>query len=728
MAGSIRRSLLEGAFFLVLWLAAWPSCLGAAASGSGLDLQMRADASGDTRVVNVWADHLEYYRDQEMVVGEGHVVVKQGDVSLFAGQASLDLHSNRVRARDDVLWSQGGQEVHADRIEVDMKSGSGKAEGIHYYKSPWIAGGGRVEKKGEKEVEISDSAFTTCDRESPHYRLVARRIRIVLDESLSAANVVAYVGRVPVLYIPYFSRNLKDPRPPFLVRPGSDQAEGVFVKTTVNYYLSESQYGSVQFDWMQKLGTGEGLTHHYKLPGGRGEAGGYYARDKNTGLEHWTGHFGHSQDFGRGYSLLGNLDMLSDATVNNAYSQSRVDSYQRHSYLSFQSSQADYAWNAQLSDTRVLEPFGDSLTGLSYREVVVERRVPSLRYDLFARPLFAGANLYRSLGASFDRSYLEGTTATAGAYLNRLALSPTLLYDLVLPRRNSLSVSLTADQALLANDQDRSSDTAVTVLSTRQELQTRWRRGITTHLSHDHSRQVSHPESLPFSGLLTEHAGVQLDGSLRDSLQVILSGGIDLRPFRVEDELQRLDLATLQAGWNPPYPANATLLAAYHVATGQLKSVDAGFNVSERDDSWQFSLSGSWVSNRIVRAVPRPEDDPHAPARVVPVSMDALGISSPLLYFPPQDVFRIKAGSSFKVGEKWRLTLTEGLNLATRKVDEGSVSVWRDLHCWEAQFSVGQRLDGSPEFGFTLMLKAFPQFKATSASQTGTYGLQNFGL
>jgi hypothetical protein len=134
------------------------------------------------------------------------------------------------------------------------------------------------------------------------------------------------------------------------------------------------------------------------------------------------------------------------------------------------------------------------------------------------------------------------------------------------------------------------------------------------------------------------------------------------------------------------------------------------------------------VSNRIVQSVLRPEDDPNAPPRIVPVSMAALGITDPRLYFPPPDVFKIKAGTSFRVGDKWVLTLTEGLNLATRKVDEGSVGVWRDLHCWEAQFSVGQRLDGSPEVGFTLFLKAFPQFKATSASQTGTYGLQNFGL
>src|SRR6185369_14309833 len=97
----------------------------------------------------------------------------------------------------------------------------------------------------------------------------------------------------------------------------SDRVQGAFVKTTVNYYLSDRHYGSVQFDWMQKLGTGEGLTHHYKVPGGNGEAGGYYSKDKNTGLEHWTSHLGHRQDFGRGYSLLGNLDTVSDQSLNN---------------------------------------------------------------------------------------------------------------------------------------------------------------------------------------------------------------------------------------------------------------------------------------------------------------------------------------------------------------------------------------------------------------------------
>jgi hypothetical protein len=346
-----------------------------------------------------------------------------------------------------------------------------------------------------------------------------------------------------------------------------------------------------------------------------------------------------------------------------------------------------------------------------YQETIQERTLPSAAFNLFARPL-GGTRLYRSLSAGLGRSYQAGTTATAETYLDRVFLAPTLEYSFRLPRRNSLTATLGFDESLNRLESESGPGYGRSIYSTGLDLQTRWKYGLTSDLTHSFSRQVDHLEGLPFAGILSHEAGLRLDAGL-PGLHLTLDGAIDLRPYRRDDWVQRFEPLRLGGSWTPDPAVEVNLDSSYHVPTSQLKTLDLGLHLLDLAGFWQLSLSSSWVNNRLNQALPRPGDDPQAP---------------PLLNFDNRlpDVFLLSPGATFALGEKWRLTLTQRVNLVTKRIEEQSVGLWRDLHCWEAEVSVRQRLDGAQEFGFSINLRAFPQFKASLPGSA--VGLENFGF
>jgi hypothetical protein len=707
MRETIGALLLGGAFFL--------------GPVHGYGATPKADAAGDTLEVQVWGDHLEYHREGDLVDGSGHVIIRRGGMTLFADQVSLDLAANRLEAEGNVTWSEGDQEVEAGRVKLDMKTGDGLAEGIRYFKHPWVASGKLVEKKGEKQFILRQSAFSTCLRATPHYRLVARKIKIIPGERLIATNVVAYVGVFPVFWIPWFSRNLKDSRPPILIRPGYDQIQGDFTKTTYNYFYSPDEYGSLEYDWRNKLGNSYGITHDYRLLGAAGALGGYFAFDKNASLSNWNAHFDHRQPLFKGITLTAHTDLQSSANpiFNNNYDLGEADTYRRQSYANLQSSQPEHAWTLQVLDTRTNNPLTNTAGAVvDYQEVVNQRLLPSATYQLFSRPLFKNGRLYRDLSASASRTYQPSSNGDPETYQDQVSLNPHLEYGLRLPKRQNLTAGVTLQESLLGLESQGGSAMNQTGYVTNLDLHTRYKYGLTSDVIHSFGRQISHPESLPFAGVTQHHLTLSGTGTWsKASLQA--TSGLDLLPYQPVSWTDRLDLPRLSGSWNTSKASVLNFDGSFHLPLGQVKTLNLGYHFMDPTGSWQATLGSTWVNNRITQET-QIERIAHGEDLSAPAPLEwAAAPRDP-------DVVLFNAGATFAIGPKWRVTLTQRINLATRRIEEQHLTLWRDLHCWEMDFSVGQRLDGTQETGFSLSLKAFPSIKATLPGSS--VGLENFGF
>ena len=677
-----------------------------AASVPEINMKTGVDFRDSKQQVTLHGDKLVYdHLEQGMVVtGEGNVYVQMDNMRLFADHVVVDMASNRLKADGRVVWHDGGNTVYAGKIDIDLETQNGEILDLMYHHKDWIAIADRAEKKGEKEVYLYKSQATSCLCEAPQYRIVARELHLTLNERIRAHGVWLYIGVMPLLYVPYYTQSLKDPRPPIIIRPGFDRSRGLWLMTTYNYYFSDRNFGSLQYDWLGTAGNGYGWKHEYKLFGGVGSLDGYYFFNReNPPDRRFTGHFKHLQEFGEGYSLRANVDLLSDYRVNNDLEQDAIDVFQRSSYLSLQSSQKSYAWNMQISERQILQPDENGYNDY----IVVDQTLPAFSFSRFSASLFKSKNYFWSFKGSASRQLnvpvaetgFYDTTLSYNSY--RASISPQLSVRYVLPWQNSFSGSVAWNQYWEKKDAEGEElgDNRGT-LGTTTGLQTRWGEGWQTDLSYETLRQLTRVETLPLSGILTNRIGLRVNGMFGETLTLYSTTGFDLRGYQVDDELKRIDLVRTQLNWMPDDHKNLSSSSNYNVSTGQIKTLTSSFSLNDREQRWNFSLGTTWVNNKIIL---KTQEDPNAPAFLEEDEDHLL-----------PDQLQLNTRVRLNISDKWKLNYYYNYNVTTKKIDNQAVTLWRDLFCWDLQLFVREKPYTGWQFGFALSLKAAPDVQASS--------------
>ncbi|MES2200688.1 MAG: hypothetical protein V4498_00390, partial [candidate division FCPU426 bacterium] len=444
--------------------------------------------------------------------------------------------------------------------------------------------------------------------------------------------------------------------------------------------------------------------------GGKGEASGYYTRDKNNpDNQSWTGNFRHRQEFSKSLRLLANADFISQYLVNQQYDLNRVDTFQNRKFVSLQSGGRDYNWNLDVSETQALQRrLGNDPSQRDY--VVIQRSLPALGFSRFSRPLIPGSSLYFAVNGSMSRALtvpLSQTATglpaydTAAAYETSFAgLTPSLSYSLRLGRLGSLNLNTGFSQSYVRKDIESGMGRGVSV--GRSDVT--WRLplgGVSAYFGHRVSRQFSQMETQRFAGLLEHRLSLNSTWSPLESLSLLAGADYDLLPYKTDSDLRRLGLLRMQGLYSPDERRNLMLVSTYDAPTGQFKTVDSNFSVSGPKKRWQTGAGFSWVNNRITQ-IPGPLD-PNAPA--------IFGYEEP---HRTPDQFLATWRASMAVTEHWSLSGYQRLNLASKAVDEQAFSFWRDLHCWDLEIYGRERVYTGWQFGFTLTLRALPQVSASS--------------
>lgn len=686
-------------------------------TGTAKSVALRAPGEGQT-----WNEHeemrlsgekLEYFQEEKILKGEGGVELNFGTLRLKADRVMVDMESNTLVAEGEVIWADNGNTIYASRVQLNLKTQQGSADNLLFRHGSWVATGSEAYKKSEKDLVLVGAQASSCLKENPHYRLVCKQIVARLNDRVTAKNVMVYIGVAPAFYLPYYTQSIRDSRPPFEIRPGYDRVNGVFLRTAYNYYFDEDQWGSVRFDWMDKTGTGYGLSQHYKLLGGEGDALGYYTRDKNNPEnQSWTGNFGHRQDFGNGLKLLANADFISAYKVNEIYSLNNVDTYQNRKFLSLQSGQKDYSWNLDLSDTQQLQQKLGDLDPAHREYVTTQRALPSLSFNRYSKPLISGLSLYYGISGSISRTFVPVTATALGNtvfdeanayYTNAVGLVPSLSYTQRLIRGLALSGNFSTSQSYLRSDKDtqgRGISSGSALFNLRVPL-----RGVRLDLGYRNSRQFSQIETLRFAGLTENRLTLNSNLMLSQDISLIANTDYDMLPYTLSDSVRRLGLIRVQGFYAPSEHRSVMLVSAYHVPTSQIKTFDVNFNLNDFKRRWETGGGFSWVNNQILQMAQ--SADPNTP----------LSFNFEYPHRSPDQVL-VTWRAKMIVTDHWSVSGYQRLDLASKAIAEQAFSVLRDLHCWNLELYGRERSFTGWQFGFTLTLKALPRVKASSAPIT----------
>lgn len=272
---------------------------GGADLGFGRDpaAAVRTNAAGPAKTVKkdgpieAMADSVDYDKKTGIIVARGNVLIKRGDQELRADQVTVNSNTEDVEARGNCILTRGDGEgeFKSESLKYNFKTRLGDSARLRGNVPPFRI---QAEHPEITPTPLSGNAYvlngamvTTCSNEfsDSHYHVSARKLKVVPGEYVEAEGATIYMGVVPVMYMPYWHRNL-DGEDGFTVYPGYTSPWGGFLLSSYRYRINPLLRGETHVDYRTKRGVGLGQDFKWaeKNPTNtyKGELDLYYVNDK----------------------------------------------------------------------------------------------------------------------------------------------------------------------------------------------------------------------------------------------------------------------------------------------------------------------------------------------------------------------------------------------------------------------------------------------------------------
>lgn len=662
--------------------------------------------SSDTQV-HMQADTIEYLKDQGLVMARGQVHVQEGANHLYADTIRYDTDSQDVQANGHVVWQDGTQTVETESLTYNLRTKKGKAFDIKTTSPPWITTGGEVDIEPSKIV-IKKAIATTCDyaADYQHYHMEADKITIYSNDYLVAENVIFYIGKVPVFYFPFFVKAIHDVRTPFSFSTGSTDYLGNYLLLTNNYFISPTNYGALYTDYFSKQGFGLGIRHEIALNDSSVfSLYGYGVDDKTKGIFRWESRLRGLWAISSSIQGRVEADLPGDGYFSQDYSVARRDptlvSTLREYDVSATLTKQQYTLGLLLRRQETPDPNDPNETHF----IESLQNLPQINFSLFPQPFLTRNFLKYDMTLDADHTY----TSLNDYYVSHVSGEFGLSESQVLLKTQTIYTRVALDESY----QDVS-DTGVTVgagsagstgsVNASSTWSGRWSEFYTTNVTYSFTKKLNN--------LLPTDPADGISSNLL-SAYMVFTGGSLLRAqtstsydFGGQYSVQgaRLSYLNQQFYLTPSPQFDYLAILDYSIQANALKDLNSVLDYKSTKDLWRFRLSGNFV-------------DPNV-SNTGYVSQGT----------PP--TFEIAGEVDLALFTNYRLSALETYDCTNAQFESRSISLYRDLHDWEAQIGYSNDPVNGEQVFFTLNLKALPGRPISVSDQqlSNLNGIRNTGL
>ncbi|WP_064748884.1 LPS assembly protein LptD [Lysobacter firmicutimachus] len=241
----------------------------------------------------------------ENIVVQDNVRLSRGDQFLGTDTLTYNQESGKYTAEGHVRYQDSSMRLVAERAEGDQNADQHRIDEVDYQLTARRGNGGaeRIELNGTKG-SLHGSTYSTCAPNQRAWELRAHRIDIDTAEGMGVArSATLRIGKVPVLYVPWFVFPVDDRRRTGLLYPnismsgknGFDWRQPIYLNLAPNYdatlyprYMAR-RGGSIggEFRWLYENGSGEVSANwmpHDDLPNKDPQRYTDYRRDDPRGL------------------------------------------------------------------------------------------------------------------------------------------------------------------------------------------------------------------------------------------------------------------------------------------------------------------------------------------------------------------------------------------------------------------------------------------------------------
>lgn len=649
-----------------------------------------ADAKINTSMpLFITGDELIYSNDSSEINGKGNIIAKSDDITIFSDSIYVNANSGDAVAQGHVLAVQSGSSIYTDKLIYNFKKMDSYAEHVDIISTPWIIRGEKLKKEGKK-TEIDNPVFTTCDIETPHYRMQASAMYLYEGDKMESWNTVVYLGALPVFYFPYFSQPLKSDKKPFDIKIGHNDYQGWYVNTFYNINFNQFNQWALGYDFMELIGNAYNLNIVYGLnKDSTGTFSGSLTDELKTSRKRrWSASFNHDQIFNDRTRLNIRASGMSDGDMaKNFLDTQGVDTF-RHDYgASF----STLIGNNQSLGISAAD--AEQLNTVTSHYSTASRSLPSFNYSLTSTQILP--RLYYNHSFVLNRMY---NLQDGGFYSDAANFSPSLAYSL--PSLYILSMSANAGlTSSWINENERAKKffdgdlVNLLNLSENAAVDLLPYGFLRANITHNYSKRLNKLEGQPHAGITDNRAAMTLSGGT-GFLSFSSSVSYDLLTVTAKPgyDVERMSMISFYAnttGGDIYFSANGL----YSPYANMIKNISLSFNLRDNGaaNMWSLSMMTNFVNN----------------------ILDTTGHNA-LVRVP--DTVTFNTSLNFNLTPEFSFNVSRQYDMAIKQLTSESYSASWHLHCWEANISYTKRPDAVEEYFFTIFISALPEAKFNKPS------------
>jgi len=308
------------------------------------DGEAPVDAPADSvalEVVVYSSDRIDYYVGRNRIILSGGATVEYKETALTADEVVFDPEEQVLSASGSPDLHERGERLVGKNLNYDLEERSGTViEGVTTFEDG-LYYGERIHREEDGTLRVTGGVYTTCSDPEPHYRLESYRMKIYLDDKVVAKPVILYIGEIPVFALPFYVFPIRTKRHSGFLIPrvdiGVSQTSGRFIKN-FGYYWAPSDYWDLTL-WGDFYEQTRWITHaeaRYKLRYVlSGSVSGSFMQEFSGDKRRWDLKLSHRQEFGRNWTMGASGDFRSDASYASDANQSIQESVNRSLHSQF---------------------------------------------------------------------------------------------------------------------------------------------------------------------------------------------------------------------------------------------------------------------------------------------------------------------------------------------------------------------------------------------------------
>jgi LPS-assembly protein len=212
--------------------------------------------------VELQADQVQYSVVDSKAQARGNVVVTADQTILTCDQLELDRILNVGVAQGHVYIDSPQSQVDASEGTYNFNDQSGSFKNARIYQFPYQINGKVVDRMSPEHVVMHNGYLTTSDHDAPFFRIASRKIDVYPGDKAIARDVKVYLGKVPVMYWPKYTQDLKD-KPWITFLPGRSKDFGTFLLVTIRQRIGDNGKLTLHLDERERKGQAYGFDYKY---------------------------------------------------------------------------------------------------------------------------------------------------------------------------------------------------------------------------------------------------------------------------------------------------------------------------------------------------------------------------------------------------------------------------------------------------------------------------------